>query len=79
MHINSACAGIGKCFQMAFGFFDHQMHIQRKFGHTSAGFHNKWPHGDIGNEMTIHHIDVQPACASGFTGSYLFAETRKIG
>ena len=65
MHINSAGASLGKGFKMAFGFFDHQMHVQRQFGHPAAGFDNKWPHGDIGNEMPIHYIDVQPVCASG--------------
>ena len=78
MHGQMICASLCKRFEMLFRFFDHQMHIERKFGDSLAGFDDERSHADVGDEVTIHHINMQPVRAGGFARRDLFTEARKI-
>src|SRR5258706_10620870 len=78
MHSQMIRASFGESLEKSLRFFDHQMHIEWKFGHTFTSFHNEWSHSDIGYEVPIHYINVQPVRASGFAGGDLFTEACKI-
>jgi hypothetical protein len=78
MDSQTAGACLCKGFDVALGLFDHQMDIQREFRNASAGLDDKRSHGDVGREMPIHHIDMDPVPAGSFDGGNLFAEPCKI-
>ncbi len=75
----SACTGFGKRLEVALGLFDHQMHIEGQSGDAPAGLHNEGSHGDVGDKVAVHDIDVQPVRTGRFAGSDLFAQTGEVG
>jgi hypothetical protein len=46
------------------------VNIQGEVGDFPAVFDYKGPHGQVGDEMAIHHIDVDPV----YTGLFGFAD-----
>jgi hypothetical protein len=41
------------------------MDVQRQLRNLMTSFHDERAHGDVGDEMTIHDVDVDPI-SSGF-------------
>ena len=41
------------------GISDHQMNIKNRVGVLTEGLYNHWPHGYVGNEVTVHNVDVK--------------------
>ncbi len=62
---------------MSFGFFDHEMDIEGKVRGAPGCLHDEWSHCDVGYEMSIHYIDMDPIDAGIFTLANLVAQTGK--
>ncbi len=80
------CQHISSCLseglKVAFRLLDHQVHIQHGSGFISQRtqcLHDQRTNGDVGHEMPIHHVDVEPVGpgAEGFAA--LVFETSKVG
>ena len=52
--------GVREGLDVDFGPFDHKMHIQRKRRRFSDSPHDVGPDGDVGHEMAVHHVHVNP-------------------
>ncbi len=63
---------------MLFGFLDHQVDIQRQFCDPPAGFNDEWSHGDVGDESSVHHINMDPVDAGVFSLVDLVRQVGKI-
>jgi hypothetical protein len=53
---------------------DHQMNVQGKLCPAPASLDDQRAHRDGGDERPIHHIDVDPVRAGGFTGGQFTAQ-----
>ena len=72
-------AGLGEGLEVALGLLDHQVHVQGQLGGALVGLHQEWPHGEIRDEMTVHHVDMDPVGAGAFTGCDILAQAQMIG
>tara|TARA_B100001013_G_scaffold260016_1_gene163004 strand:+ start:120 stop:380 length:261 start_codon:yes stop_codon:yes gene_type:complete len=41
------------------GISDHQMDIENRIGMLTERRYNHWSHGYVGDEVTIHNVDVK--------------------
>ena len=78
MHGQMVSTSFGEGFKQTFGLFDHQMHVQRQFGDAAAAFDDHGPHCQVGSEVTIDDINVDPIHTGGFTLGNLFAKAGKV-
>ena len=54
-------SGFNEVICIPVGLFDHQVDIQSRFPHQAPkGLHHVDSKGDVGNEMPIHNIDMNP-------------------
>jgi hypothetical protein len=70
---------LGEGLNVPLGTVNHQMDIERKGGYGSHCAHHKGADGDVGNKLTIHHVEVNHVRTGCFSRPYLFSKTRKIG
>ena len=66
VHRHHAGAGGHELLDVAIGLLDHQVHIQRSRGHAPDRPHDRGTDGDVGNEVTVHHVDVDQISAAPF-------------
>ena len=71
-------AGVDKSRNVLVGIRNHQMDVQRQFGHFPYGFHYWWPDSDVRHKMAVHHIHMQQMCPGFFDLADVFAERRKV-
>ena len=64
---------LGKGVQIGIDRRDHQMHVERLGGVRAQRLHHRRADGDVGHEMPVHHIDVDPVGAGGVDGPSFFA------
>ena len=57
---------------------NHQMHIKRLAAVAAQGFDNGRSKGQIGDEMAVHHIHMDPIGTGNINGSDLCPELGKI-
>ena len=62
-------AGAPKGFQKYLRAGTHQVNIEKHFHLPSKCFHHIGPKRDVWNEVTVHHIQVQPVPTGAF-GSF---------
>ena len=55
--------GIDEVAHIAIRFIDHQVHIQESVGGLTQGFDHRCTDGQIGNEVPVHDIDMDPVCS----------------
>ena len=72
-------AGLGESRKVGIHRRDHQMHVERLLRMRSDRRDDVWPHGDIGHEMPVHDVDVNPVPAGCVRGVNLLAEPGKVG
>ena len=58
---------------------DHQMHVEDLFGVRPERLHHVRADGDVGHEMPVHDIDMDPVGAGRIDGAHLLAEPGEIG
>jgi hypothetical protein len=63
---------------MPLRLFDHQMDIQGQSGNTPNRLYHQRPHGNVGDEMAIHYIDMDIIRAPRFCLKDLPAQVSKV-
>ena len=72
-------AGFGELFQIRVHRRDHQVDVEGLCSVPPQRLHHRRSDGEIGDEMAVHDIDVDPVGAGFVDRAHLFAETREIG
>ncbi len=67
-----------KFTDILFGGLDHQMAIQRKIRALLDAGGNAWAEADIWDEVTVHDIQMDEACAAVFNGLEAVTEFKEI-
>jgi hypothetical protein len=70
--------GIGESGDELVGILDHQVAIEGQFGVFAEGGDDGWADGDIGDEMAIHHVDVDDRTTAALGCSDFIAQTGKV-
>src|SRR5208283_2123465 len=78
VHRNPIGPCFGKCRNEFVGILDHQMTIERRLGNLPQRLHYRRTEGEIGDEMSIHNVDMDDAGATFLGGAYLLAETGEV-
>ena len=79
MHPEPVGPRLDKGFKIPFGLLDHEVNIERKAGGVFDSTHHIRPDGDVGHEMTIHHIHVNPVGTADFGSLDLGGKSPEIG
>ena len=69
---------LSKCGEVGVDRRDHQMDIKRQIAVRSERANDVWADGDIGHEMPVHHINMNPICARLIDRLNLFTQARKV-
>ena len=72
-------AGLGKGVDEQIGIVNHQVDFQRQTGHGPQRFDDRHSHGQVGNEVAVHHVDVDAIGSGRFGLGHLRAQSGKIG
>ncbi len=75
-------AGFNKILQISIGILNHQVNVDHRLhfiGERSQGADDDGPHGDVRNEMAVHHIDVDPFSARFECRAGFFLQLREVG
>ena len=59
MNTNPVSSSIPVWANPGVGISDHQMDIENRIGVLPERRYNHWPHGYVGDEVTIHNVDVK--------------------
>ncbi len=79
MHDDVVGAGLGEGFQIGIAGRDHQVHVERFPGVRPQGLHHVGTDADIGHEMAVHDVHMDPVGAGRIHRAHLFAELGEIG
>ena len=71
-------AGIGEVFQKGVDRRDHQMDVEGLGAVRTQRLHHARPDGDVGDEVPVHHVDMNPVGAGGVDRAHLLAESGKV-
>jgi hypothetical protein len=75
---NGLSARRGEVGHVAVGRLDHQVDVERQVRASADGFYDAWTNADVGDKVTVHHIDVDPVSAGGLGGANFFTQPGKI-
>src|SRR5258708_36287156 len=70
--------GFSEGFGISFGFFDHKMDIADLIGRRADLFDDGEPEADVGNESSVHDIEVEPVGIAFVEHPAFFFEAEKI-
>ena len=79
LHQQVVRACVDEVLQVALRLDDHEMHIQRFPGRATDGLDHNRSERNIGNEPSIHDVDVDPIRAGCIDGSHLLCQAAEIG
>ena len=71
-------ARIQEGIRVAPGVVDHQVDVQRTAGHLLDRSHHRRSEGQVGHEVPVHHVQVQPIGPGLLDPAHLFSETGKV-
>ena len=75
---NDIGARLEKRFDIAIRVRNHQMDIKREFGHFSQTRDNGRTHGDVGNEIAVHHVHMNPVRTGFFDGQNFLTQLAAV-
>ena len=78
VHRHHVRAGIDERLDVAIGIADHQVHVERQRGRLAQRLHDRHADGDVGHEVSVHHVDVDLIGAAARRGGDLGAEVREV-
>ena len=58
---------------------DHQMHVEGLFAVRAQRLDHARADGEVGNEMPIHHVDMDVVGARRVERAHLLAQAREVG
>ena len=70
--------GVREGIDVAFGPFDHKMHVQRERRRFSDSSHHVRADGDVGHEMAVHYVYVNPVGPSTLDSFDLLGEPAEV-
>ena len=70
---------LGKGFEIRIARRNHQMGVENLFGVRAHRLDDVGTIGNVGDEMAVHHVEMDPVGAGGIDGAHLFAEFGKVG
>ncbi|MNC89173.1 hypothetical protein D3C83_50750 [compost metagenome] len=79
MNGDDARPGFGKGVEKRIDRRNHQVDVERLGAVRAKRLHNAWPDREVGHEMPVHHIDMDPVGACCVDGADLLAELGEIG
>ena len=72
-------AGAREGVDVAVRVGDHQVHIERHVRDALQRSHDRRADGDVRDEVSVHHVDVNEIGAAAFGGSHRLTERGEIG
>jgi hypothetical protein len=78
MHGDDVGARLGEGFEVGIARRDHQVHVERLLRVRPYRLHHVGSNRDVGNEMPVHHIDMDPVRARGIDRAHLLAQPSKV-
>ena len=60
VHGNAVAARRGEGFEIGIGGLDHEMAVEHLVRMRPQRRDDRRPEGDVGHEMPVHHIEVDP-------------------
>ena len=79
MHGDDVGAGLGERLEIRVARRDHQVHVEHLLAVRPQRLHHVRPDRNVGDEMAVHHVDMDPVGAGLIDGADLVAELGKIG
>ena len=79
VHGDHRGAGLGKGLDVPIGVGNHQVHVERHARDPLQRAHDRNPDGDIGDEMAVHHVDMNQVGAAAFDGGNRVAKGGEVG
>ena len=79
MHGDDVGAGLGEGLEIGIAGRDHQMHVEQLLGVRPQRLHHVGTDADVGHEMAVHDVDMDPVGAGRIDGAHLLAELGEIG
>ena len=71
-------AGSNVFLDIAFGFFDHQVDVQWQRRRAVCCADDGRTDRQVGHEVPIHDIDMNPVCTRGFDGLDFLAQSGEV-
>src|SRR5262249_21784892 len=78
VNVNHRRACLDKFGGVALRHFDHQVNVEHQRGDAIDRFHDQRAKADIGDEMPVHHIDMEQIRAALLGLAYFLAQAGKI-
>ncbi len=78
MHGDVIAAGFGECFEIGIGRRDHQMRVEDLLCVRAYRLDDIGAVGNVGDEMAVHHVEMDPVGAGRIDGADLLAQSGKI-
>ncbi len=72
-------ARLGEGLEIGVDRRDHQMHVERLSGVRAQRLHHRGADRDVGDEMPVHHVDMDPVGARRVDRAHLLAQPREVG
>ena len=70
---------LGEGLKIGIARRDHQVHVEHLFRVAANRLHHIRADGDVGNEMAVHDVDMDPVGAGGVNRPDFLAELGEIG
>ena len=71
-------ARLGEGFEIGVAGLDHQVAVERLVGMRPQRRDHRRAEGDVGHEMPVHHVEVDPVGAGRRDRAHLLAEPREV-
>ena len=79
MHCDDVGAGLGEGLEIGIAGRDHQVYVERLLGDGADRLHHRGADGDVGHEVPVHHVDMDPVGAGGLDCADFIAQLGEIG
>ena len=79
MHGDDVGAGLGEGFQIGVAWRDHQVHVEQLPAVWAQRLHDVGADRDVGHEMAVHDVDMDPVGPGGIDRAHLLAELCEVG
>ena len=73
LHQEMIGAGVREGGKIALRLDDHQVNVERLCRRAADRLQHDRPDGDVRNETSVHHVDVDPVGAGRIDRAHLFA------
>ncbi len=79
MHGDDVGAGFGEGIQIGIARRDHQMHVEALLADRADRLHHARADRDVGHEMAVHDIDMDPVGAGGLDATDFVTQFGEVG